>query len=208
MEMIPKPPTDNIYKFMAISGLMGWFVCSYFFVSQANKLIDEVTEDQGRTIVLGERFSALTEDTIALVERLSQKSPKNALLESEIEDRLKDLSFFIGDTTKPNRGAATELAIGIMSLSRFADLSDDEMRQVTILVDRYHTLMGTSYSIGIARKKSALRFQSLKGIRFFAQVFVWAFPGISVVGFWLWWSRVQTHQDSILKKESEAIQQE
>ncbi len=154
---VPAPPTDNLYKFMSVFGLV--LVVTALIVPI--RIVDRVAAADARSVVL-------------VTELLKNSEHDLDLAISEQEARKRGVSK---EDTDELRRQHSEIALESQQLRR--RLSDAESDSYAAQ-DEFTRWLVVSCVVG--------------GLGF----------GMMVVGFWLWYTRVQKHQDRALCMETSA----
>ncbi len=169
------PPTDNLYKFMAIGGMVLAVFCFVYPMSQLR------TEQ--------ERIMASMHDTALLKAKASAKGREADSYKAEREDLNADLKRDQADPIK-----IKEIEGNIRELLVKEDQATNEQTE----------LLENSTADGeyILRQETAhLKFFWFEISLMYGSAFVGAL--MSFAGFHYWYVNVQTYQDFLLKKEAE-----
>lgn len=180
--LIPNPPTDNLYKFVAVAGLIVFILGLMFPISEAIKA--------GRKVIpLETEVSVIEQSWLLMRERVDWLREDVATLEKEVEELESEAS--------PERKAARAEEIKRASA---------ELRQ------RHRSLREAIAEMDSEKCRCSGKLQEagheLQLVRLFFRIgLLEAVAGaiLAVLGFWLWYVRVQHPQDRALS--SDAAQQ-
>lgn len=170
---LSRPPTDNLYKFVAIAGLTLFVVSTFIPLRESYELERRVA-----------RISARVE-WAQLEER--RMYPGSQLL-LEIHNRLRTAGDSVSDST---RRTWREKAQAIAS-----DLVEADGERRDGFVRRLTTISADNAELGVLAKQT----KSLARIGRFGSALGAA---ITILGFWLWYVRVQKLQDAELRQRAE-----
>ena len=181
---IPSLPTDNLYKFIALSGLLIFIVVHYYCLTQAYEL------DKQKTILSGE-ISKIELETNSIKEK--QRHLKYAIEELYLMAGIKD-PITVTDT----------LIIYSRYLSgpkEFISKSKEVEQKVEQFNQTQQDYLSKKFDLDTKRsiqKFNENTYSQLFEVYPFVSVISFA---ISLVGFILWYKKIQRFQDIILQKE-------
>ncbi len=207
MQLIPSPPTDNLYKFLALAGVVAFLFFIALIIRDHEQTRSDAVAQAELTLKLGLHFEELQDEALAFINTLqrTERSPFEMEILNDVEKRLQDTSFFIGTSTKPNQLAPTDLGIAIGSMAHFFKLADDERTTINQMRKTHYSLLSRSYEIGAASAAAKLRIEATSPIRITIYILAIASFLSAAAGFRLWYTRVQKFQDALLRKECEEL---
>jgi hypothetical protein len=189
---IIQPPTDNLYKFMAISGLL---IFGFFLVWPTLQIFQLSRE----TIQLQGEMDALDVEVDIISESITNLKKEDALLEKRTADLRKRVQNL---ATLPKKVLKSK---GINIEAESDRLHQDEItiiKKAEELREKNDLLRIKNVELITKRKllESALAHFRTEVI----MLFVGAIVGLllSTWGFWLWYFRVQRFQDMIIRKQA------
>ncbi len=158
----PMPPTDNLYKFIAITGLLMILVPQVLFWSWTWEYWQRAFEIQPALAALKGENERLKERTALFGLEVEQaKRTKNARMLNTLEEKAaKSL-----DQAYAHQGKAAEI--------------EAKGQLLTKMVERIETIDAAAKVGGTV-----------------GSIFM-------IVGFWLWYTKVQVHQDRALRQQSQ-----
>lgn len=184
MMTIPNVPTDNLYKFLALTGIFIWLVAFIYPESKRQELTDEVTQLNGEIYRLDYEMKPLEAKTkelkkqIAKLDKLCGCGFKSIVTDSMIvrpkivdgEKNIVELSREIDTLMKEQDDLIHQTNIKSMDIRVKRELIDNKIANVNELTE--------------------------------ASLFLVPFGIIlSMVGFFLWYYQTQTYQDSLLRQQ-------
>lgn len=176
------PPTDNLYKFIAITGLLFIFA-SVFYPTFLNIQINE-------RILESEKDSEIVTIEMTKLERESKD------IERKIDDMQKQLKDF---KQNPNKSSAKQLEANIKDTDQLQKQTKEFMNIATELQKK---------NIEIEYKNKLTKFYNdyLKSALNYAKVGIIIGMILTIFGFTFWLFRVQKYQDLVLLKEAQQNQ--
>lgn len=173
------PPTDNLYKFVAISGLV-LTVLGVALMVQSRVMIDGAEDEVGArlatTELFGRQLNRVTEDTDRLSARLD--------------------SFFSGG---PLARAIDEGALRPRTVVEAEDLIAEGDR-LSALNDSLEAALEQRTAFNEVENARLLReARDARALAYIGGVLVVIGLGVTVLGFSLWWSRVQQYEDAVIR---------
>jgi hypothetical protein len=216
----PTVPTDNLYKFMALGGLatllfLVWFVERGFYTV---RLEQEKIKGEYATTKL--KADALGQDVTNYVQKVTSIERTLAENATKLEQATKQLAVAVTNHLAAARlpaAVARPETEGDVTLKKLQDLKTETMELKTEaknqeaeheklsreLVQRSRELQLKDVELSTESAKLIFTAQELLSLVRVAKwggspVFMWM-----VLGFYLWYMRVQVYQDRILRKEAE-----
>jgi hypothetical protein len=185
-----EPPTDSLYKFMAISGLlMVGFGVGYPF-SQLIKLEREAEHLRGEM----ERLKIETRYNDKDVDALEQETES---LKKDIAEYTKEINSIRRRRTRLADAAITEIDNRLTRarerLLRKADASRERLKQIELT-----TADLEANSRMLSNAHSYIKALRVVGLILAPFGLFW-----QLVGFLLWWHRIQSPLDKILKRDAD-----
>lgn len=203
---MPSLPTDNIYKFLAIAGVVGVLFTTYTYKQDDKSLRHEIIETETKAYRVKEAIAQIKKDTDELIRKL--KSNKDGL-----SDSVRSKIAF--DVIKTDLEMATLPALKILRDQYYHRLNpkdDDYYYQIFWigLVDEQIELHKKGNELAKLIEDSEVAFYKLKKLSEMRTRsggrYIWelAFGFLMLlVGFYLWYTKKQRYEDMIVKKESE-----
>lgn len=192
----PDLPTDNLYKFMALSGVVLFFL-SFLPIFHAHKLDLESID------IIGELHATVQQQKFL-------KNKQNELLEKaksiiKNTDKLKTEM-----PTKESLYDKERYERFKKSLEMKMDKLDEAADDVSVLKEESHQFLELVHKYNLAvievETKSKKHIYLRRMIIFERSIGAFCtFSGIvlALMGFWLWYKKLQTFQDIIVKKQAE-----
>lgn len=168
---IPTPPTDNLYKFMAISGLLSLAACLYFPLTYQIKLYDEVINDK--------QTAALTlEDT------------------KYLRDKMDFLQEIVTNSILSKQGKYIEPTNAIT-----LHYSDSEIKQIySDIYDFRHQIAISIAKMDTDNDRYEEHRYYYDKMKWFVDGLIFYSFVITLSGFILWYHRIQRHIDKEVRK--------
>jgi len=200
---LPQLPTDNLYKFMALSGISIIAISLIPFL-HAHKLMVEAIRLRGDINILGEQVSWTTNDRKLLQDKID-------ILEQDV-DNLKQSVDAVGedDAKTSDRGTLVDI-----SDEKSRDLKDtvdqagklrDRLEEISELTNEFAELSkNDSISLLQLKAKGKEHLYMMIVVTFEFVVSIWGFIyGIKLArkGFKLWYVKLQVFQDKIIQLKS------
>jgi hypothetical protein len=198
---IPSLPTDNLYKFVALTGVLGIVLILYFYINQRSTLRKELNDQ-----LLNIELSGL--DTTLL-----------NIKQHDVDQRLLSFAAFIAEKypedisrRKVTNDFIKEYKTKLDTISEF-----NWMYYLILKHPQYMPLISQLLETNIEYKEYAVKSLKLNRehkyqvdalfhtqellnklkLSLIAGLIVCV--GLTILGFWLWYYRVQVYQDQILK---------
>ena len=191
MVPVPTPPTDSLYKYLAIAGLAAAVILYVFATNEAYKVTD-----RGYQIRLDE--SSLIADQKDLsqdIERTLAEANRTKAEQNRLEQRVKDFK------DKPRTVTEQQMQDLLRKNDDLRQTADGLLRKHDDLQQRWRS--NEHKRIALEEASNQWRFaagriqvQLLAG-----EVAAAALLGVSIWGFWCWYTRVQWLQDRRLQIE-------
>ena len=198
-----KPPTDNLYKFMCICGLILFLVSATYPFVLAHRLAMAYYDAKRDYDLLDIDREAQEEKGEALKEEIDRQLSEQPIVEA----KLSNLEQQIGDGSKltPKQG------------SRIAAELEQQRAQLDENRKKVNELRNAAFTASrdVRKKSVELRYKLRVTLREGAAAITVATLGLigsiaglalCFFGFNLWSLRVQVYQDAILRKQAEAIE--
>jgi hypothetical protein len=185
---IPKLPTDNLYKFISLFGLT--LIVSYLFLGYNNEseLQKETNNLKYEVDLISFEIESVNNERKEYIKNIAE------LCETEVCDcRIIKKSNYNIQLSFKEKGCDSN---GIIDeIIKLQDLIKIDSRKVYSKIDTI-----TAKENLIARKKEIYILQENK-------IFVFFIVGITmaIIGFLMWYFKVQKYEDLILKKQSEDL---
>ncbi len=182
----PEIPTDNLYKFMAIGGLVSAISCVYFAVSLKRSLLEQVHQNHGVLAILRLETNLMAERTMRTEKISGELIDKTRAVSDDVHRKQANPSE-LNDQLQMLRSELEKLQ------GRIDQNKDDRLR-VKTEVDKAEN--GVWYL-----EQHATEVTSLTRVLGVVGFVAWLW---SLGGFWLWYSRIQKYVDQELKKKAQS----
>lgn len=180
------PPTDNLYKFMALSGIVliiAFIVPLLFFHQTGMEYLEQVRGS--KELEVQEKFVNQRLETL----KLRDKEAKDE--KQELQKRLAGLN------PASNSTEIDKLEVRIKEANREIDSIADSSYELSLNLALKQAQVNSEETVSLNRRRDS-RVAIVVGA-------IWVILGffLSVFGFPLWYIKLQRHQDRVVKKEAE-----
>jgi hypothetical protein len=187
----PAPPTDNLYKFQALSGLVLMVGCFFFFSDRVEKLQTQRLEIENSMAMSTIESKYLAEDSTNLMQNLDTLQAKADNLIQE-KDKLQ---------RETNNVQEREDSIKLSA--------QEDQKVFTQLKEARNQLFqrGRDFRLKVQeiKNKSDLLNNAAGQTKEYLRYMAWIMPAVifwTLWGFGNWYSKIQIYQDRILKHEA------
>ena len=196
---LPQPPTDNLYKFMALSGII-LVAISLFPFLHAHKLRQQIIHWEGDASILHAQvdwaitdMNELRSDSKGLTQRIVKLTERT--FEGDFAMETGESKSDIGEEIAEDAYDAIDENLELED--RNAEIRDVTKKQ-TIALLQLET-----------RNRELKYLETVLGREVFAArcVFGCGFA-LACVGFWLWYKKLQVFQDKVIQRKAEGKQDE
>lgn len=206
---IPNLPTDNLYKFLALSGLALFIFTLYLQLKNSSELFKEI--DQIKIEV-----KLLDQDSILLNHRIEEIKEKQYILLEYFVEKYTDLKIYIDPKIYPdlvksisNNKPKSDSILTYNAIYSMA-LRDPELQPLYVeYKSMYEDNLNWTieYSKKMIEKDEQLKLLKGKGIRLKIYSIIYGLFGllglyISYKGFLNWYLKIQIYQDEALKNSA------
>jgi len=186
-----KPPTDNLYKFLALAGLVTLGYALYFFESSIVDLQIELFEIDTKSKLLNVDLEKLEKnsDKIENIQKIDQEyfDCIESQTWSNVDEQKEVFNSCLSDKPSSHEDVMERYHRINKMLGMHYEKSIEIKRKI-ILIDGE----GKKYNAILARHE---RFTSVLHLIIYVGFF------LTVMGFYYWYTRVQRPQDKLFKKE-------
>lgn len=198
---MPSLPTDNLYKFIALSGLAIVLLVGYKFLN-FQAYVDKACSDENLKLTeLSFKSDQLKKDLEFLIKVIENKK-RNIF---EITKDYKDTSISTGTELKIYRDKLYESI-------KYNRLEINKEIEWIGLVDAHLELKKRNEELAQTRDEIEMELERIESIQhqfkksliFYVPFFIFGIS-ISLIGFGLWYRKKQIFEDLIIKKESEKV---
>jgi len=182
---IPNLPTDNLYKFIALTGVFLFVISIFYPEYELRKIRDEIIQFNGEVILLNyekENAKLKLEQIESEIKRLDEKMGNNSV--SFISDSLIVRTRVIDGPDE------------IVNLSNRIDILLNEWTDLNQELDRKKIEIGTKSELIDSKT------EDLSEINEVIPDFVGISFAIALLGFIFWYNLTQRHQDKLLKEQA------
>jgi hypothetical protein len=201
---IPNLPTDNLYKFMALSGLLIVLFFTSLYVVKESQLTDDtnkITSEIGELIF--EKNLLLEKDSMLHIEILDLESKLKRYKHdsTNLEIDLSDISKLTQD---PNKREALKFFYTYESdILPEKKILDDIQLRIKLRDENKNLIRMKANTVILKNNQNIVDWKSLKRLRWMMLFGVLLGSYLASNGFILWYQRVQKYLDKKIKIESE-----
>lgn len=220
--MLPKPPTDNLYKFVAVTGLALAAFCFVFPNQQSDSLSSKIDANATELLEFESRLNDLEGSGIQ-IRSDEHASPYRAIVATKQEyadyhcaidklgSDLVDAETLSGKWAKNAYFANTKVRESLKRTKGFTDSQFDAWVNA-MTVDEYQKLMEPYRTLAktlrhdlfkhIGLLEATWKFsERVEQYAKWAQRGIWFGLGVALLGFACWYFKLQRHQDALLRKQ-------
>ena len=186
--IIPNLPTDNLYKFIALFGLVILIVSFITFFTEVKKMGNESFKIQKEININILEANLLIKE---FEEVISKESTRNEIIIA-LNEKIRNPLYHNSDSL---------LILEAESIQLDKD-KDNELES-----GQYNSLFNKTdeYQMNhlLIQEKNKLYLHNLKGIDLLEKILTWTSVvgfGLVLIGFYLWYFRLQVYQDTIIKE--------
>lgn len=187
---MPSLPTDNLYKFQALTGLTIIVLTVWFLANQLNGILLQCIDSVNDLSRLSVEMSFLKEDVDKLEKKVNQLAAKTGELKKQTIYSTNDLSL-----------SESNSMIGITN--SYDSQGNEMIKEYTAMIGKNRELRlkrieieGKEYLINWEKSK----FGVLAIVGFLV---IGGSLYLAIIGFKRWYNRIQVYEDRILKNEAE-----
>ena len=188
---IPNIPTDNLYKFMAITGLLIILISMGFFIYSSTNIKRDIIESRYKVDILRLDVEYWSNDIIELKRLIEEdffsKLDSNELLRLNITDTSRKSSillydYYLKSTKIKDTNLKAAVSVWRESLKRTIDIKKN-------VINLEYNLNQIDLKMNLLKRYSAISLIGcLVGML------------LTMIGFWLWYKKHQKYQDRLIKK--------
>lgn len=201
-------PTDNFYKFCAISGLIACGLTLYFLTTEIFSTSDRINEEELKVKILDKEIEHNSEDIGWYEENYSQVVERSSRLESEIS-RIEKLVLpkeaSLESAIEEERGYGPQVREDVLEIKLELESAIADYRK---LIESREGLVEARRKIEIQVLERAHSVSTLGDLtERLSSLFWFSVPVLiagfimSAFGFAMWYKNVQEPQDRILEKQ-------
>ena len=180
MVQIPNLPTDSLYKFMALGGLTGAIVLIIFMHFELNKVSSDIYKLSEEVAKESVEMEYIVDDTTLLKEKISA------------------LETFINSAEKKKHLSKNEMK-NLKNTFQKLDSISQALKEKTKEIRSKNKIFEV--------RASELKNRNAQLAEFVRNKYwiVFYLMALSLLGFFLWYFKIQRYQDIIIKKQAESL---
>lgn len=204
---IPNLPTDNLYKFMALAGLILFISALYLYESDFSKISDEIDQ-------IHQEVAILSQDTITINTLTKDLDERAYIIYDYVIEKYTDLK----KTSEPkkyskliksfySKGLPDSSSYFLYNVFYAYSLRKPELKplyeEYKVINDKYHDLAINFNKIRVEQKSKLARISTKNKRMMWTGTFYSILLGIGFIisfyGFLFWYYKIQVHQDKLLR---------
>jgi len=195
---MPSLPTDNLYKFLALGGLVTLVVFPIFYVSQVADRNRQMVETETEALILEKEVEFLKWETNALIDELAETKKDAKMLAKESKTSKSSSVGQANDPISPSVDSITKRANQILLENKGYLDRGYELRRKTLELEKE--------SLKLAGKRVEINLLDgrLNAIRRLTLIGISVSSVIMILGFSLWYLKLQKYQDQTIARQATA----
>ena len=195
---MPSLPTDNLYKFLALGGLVTLVVFPIFYVSQVADRNRQMVETETEALILEKEVEFLKWETNALSDELAETKKDAKMLAKESKTSKSSSVGQANDPISPSVDSITKRANQILLENKGYLDRGYELRRKTLELEKE--------SLKLAGKRVEINLLDgrLNAIRRLTLIGISVSSVIMILGFSLWYLKLQKYQDQTIARQATA----